>query len=587
MSTDPSQSIQWFVERDEDSYRHEAKNILESYAHPWDILVELAQNAVDAIDQKSQKDEHFQAGNLRIEVDQNNRSITCFDNGVGIGETEIKKVLRPHFSAKKGKTLRGEKGVGLTYIALVGNQFRLTTKSGGKANRLSLDGAQEWVGGRGSRPVIHVDTATKDIYPKLESYTEVSVAAIPETAVAEEELDIFTLNIKQLAHLLRTRTALGYTGTLFNIPPHCKIEITVKVQGKDGNLETQAIPYEYAAPSTYMNSKSLITLDEVKTHLANDEKRKVLGKAIHFAKVFQTKAQKDVRAYCFLTSRHLYNQLSEDLQLPEDLRIQGGIYIATKGMPTGILLPALKTGRAGYWPNIYLLLEYDNITLDLGRKSITAPRTIEMLGKQAAQVFNDIERYVKYTIREDEGTLDAVVSQDELQEEVTAVRNEPHFVYKDTRTGQTLPSNYPFERAPKQEQDVIALFSMALARGLFPYELLRVSSSYRYDCFLQLTVDTSTKKRVPLVAEFKYQGESILKDLEESKARYGQLQILICWTLDETKLRTAGFIVDRILQGAKKELPGSTHKLSFPSSAAVKDQPVAVICLSQVLHQDV
>jgi hypothetical protein len=143
-----------------------------------------------------------------------------------------------------------------------------------------------------------------------------------------------------------------------------------------------------------------------------------------------------------------------------------------------------------------------------------------------------------------------------------------------------VPATYPFTREPKQEQDVVAIFSMALARGLFPYELLRLSSTYRYDGFLRLT---HNKKNFTVVAEFKLHGDGILKDLDQAKARYGQLALLVCWDMDEEKLKKAGFIIDSVA-GDKRELPGATHKLSFPTSLGIKDQPIAVICLCDIFQ---
>ncbi len=226
--------------------------------------------------------------------------------------------------------------------------------------------------------------------------------------MAEEELDLLTLNHEQMSYLLRTRTAIGYTGVLFGVAPAGETEVALTIRSTYGGLDSRKIPFAFSSPAERLPKKAVISLDDVQRYFRDAEMKKVFGKSIQLNKVFPTKYGREVRAYCFITSRHVYNQQSEELNLPEDLRIQGGIYVATKGMPTGILLPTPKTGRAGYWPNFFLVLEYDHLTLDLGRKSITAPRTIEMLGKQAAQVFNDVDKYITYTLREDEGTLDAL-----------------------------------------------------------------------------------------------------------------------------------------------------------------------------------
>ena len=43
---------------------------------------------------------------------------------------------------------------------------------------------------------------------------------------------------------------------------------------------------------------------------------------------------------------------------------------------------------------------------------------------------------------------------------------------------------------------------------------------------------------------------------------------------------------DPIDDDGKRELPGATHKLSFPTSLGIKDQPIAVICLADMFIFD-
>ena len=137
MSSPEIERLDWFAQREEESYRDEARNILDSYAHPWDILAELAQNAVDAIDVRTAESGSTSGGAIEIEVNGESRTIRFKDNGIGIGVDDLRRVLKPHFSRKRGKILRGEKGVGLTYIALTGNKFEIVSKSAGSTRRLS------------------------------------------------------------------------------------------------------------------------------------------------------------------------------------------------------------------------------------------------------------------------------------------------------------------------------------------------------------------------------------------------------------------------------------------------------------------
>jgi hypothetical protein len=420
----------------------------------------------------------------------------------------------------------------------------------------------------------------KDISPKEPSYTVVTVSAVPPPVAEADDIDIFALTFEQFEYLIRTRTAIGWTGELFDLPPSAPMRVKLTIRLATGGVESRPIRFAYASPEERLAKKAVVTLEDAVQHIGNLEEKKIYGKAIYFTENRRTTAGKDVRIYCLLMPRHGYDEQTESLSLPEDLRVQGGIYVATKGMPTGIMLQPPKTGLAGYWPNFYMVIEYDHITLDLGRKSITAPRIIEMLGRHAAEVFNMLARYVTFTVREDEGTLDALASQNELQEELADVKKEPEVRLEDTCAGQTLTDRYPVLRYPQQEQDVVVLFAMMLARGALPYQILRVSSTYRYDCFLRYLHD---RKPLHIVAEFKLSGESILSDFKDAKARYGQLNLLICWEMDEARLRKSGFIIDAVA-GQKRELPGATHKLSFPSSAGIKDQPIAVICLSKLLQ---
>ena len=81
MTPQPVEYVDWFAQREEESYRDEARNILDSYAHPWDILAELAQNAVDAIETRRADIQQAPKGRIEIEIDQPARLITGSNGG--------------------------------------------------------------------------------------------------------------------------------------------------------------------------------------------------------------------------------------------------------------------------------------------------------------------------------------------------------------------------------------------------------------------------------------------------------------------------------------------------------------------------
>src|ERR1700746_2340246 len=115
-----------FLQPNIDQIRHSIRDIDDSYNHSWDVLAELCQNAVDAIRQSS-----IDRGQIRLEIDANNKLIMIEDNGVGIDPDKLPELLKP-FSTDKvdDEHTIGEKGVGLTFVIFSCNDFYI--KSGNK-----------------------------------------------------------------------------------------------------------------------------------------------------------------------------------------------------------------------------------------------------------------------------------------------------------------------------------------------------------------------------------------------------------------------------------------------------------------------
>jgi hypothetical protein len=105
---------------------------------------------------------------------------------------------------------------------------------------------------------------------------------------------------------------------------------------------------------------------------------------------------KEVRWYAMATSRKTYDRISEEFELRTASAndVEPGIFVATRGMPTGIVLAPPRSQQAAYWPSFFILLEYDAIRWDLGRKFVGG-RTAEMLKKIALKdIFNEIVDHI-------------------------------------------------------------------------------------------------------------------------------------------------------------------------------------------------
>src|SRR5690606_28823696 len=118
-------------------------NVLNSYTGFFDLFSELIQNALDATQLKSRADQSYTA-KIHVEIDMRSRRVRVVDNGVGMSIDEFKYCLRPNISYKRGSRVRGNKGVGATYLAYGFSQLRIQTKKDGKSLSAILVGGRRW-----------------------------------------------------------------------------------------------------------------------------------------------------------------------------------------------------------------------------------------------------------------------------------------------------------------------------------------------------------------------------------------------------------------------------------------------------------
>lgn len=102
--------------------RHSIKGIESSYSNHRDILAELLQNAVDAVNKTDRE------GKIDIVFDCKTNSIEEKDNGCGIKSELLGDLLKPFSTNKEGDPDSiGEKGVGLKFAYFQSNKFTINT----------------------------------------------------------------------------------------------------------------------------------------------------------------------------------------------------------------------------------------------------------------------------------------------------------------------------------------------------------------------------------------------------------------------------------------------------------------------------
>jgi molecular chaperone HtpG len=226
--------------------RRMIQDIESSYHHHWDILAELCQNSVDALE-LSEKEEK----NISIQINSSNRSISIFDNGIGIEPEQLTNLLLPFSTNKKeDEATIGEKGVGLVFVSFQCNNFEIHTshKNGKKAARIK--DAASW------------KTSLNNELPEIEEisfyrdWNETGTEVIIENT---ENLGFYDLSIEQLEFLLRTKTAIGNTKTLFGEIDE-NINVSLTKTSASNHTESKDVAFKFYSPTELINDQSKLAL---------------------------------------------------------------------------------------------------------------------------------------------------------------------------------------------------------------------------------------------------------------------------------------------------------------------------------------
>lgn len=569
--------------RSDAAIRKEIRGIRDSYHHYWDLLAELLQNSRDAINRKKK------AGGLgpffiHLEIDSSSNTVTALDNGIGIHSTKIHEMLAPGGGDKDGSGREvGEKGVGLTYAVFSGNNFSITSRVAGEvAYGGAVTGAQNWLNDYtgSNKPIFSGDVNVKGLpenqtlnsgnphntqltYP-LDSYTKISVGSI----VPSDDTSIFLLTAQQLKILILSRTAAGVTHQLFNQAEALEFDFYLTTNLSTGS-STSKIDSTYIKPHELVTSSNRIPLQTVRDAFVskNDAsaKRKYLGSKTVYISERRIVDGWAIDVYgVMFPDNDTFKQLSKSaLSLftsDEDetegaTLFQSGIFVGTKGMPTGMKIEPKPGGRyPAYYKRCFFLVESPDLKFDLGRKFLHY-KYVRRLQTAVSEVFSKFEDIAIYQgdarATPTEAQKTSIQRKLELQEEWASAKGlaelgEPNIQYA------KIPNN--------QEAAVSAVFHELLGAGIIKgYKSLKTGYSARYD--LHATYTSPDGQLVDTVIEFKHSLDSLIKDLQEKQKNFSEINLLIAWDADEQTLKNAGFELDSIPSGF---FAGATHTLTVP-----------------------
>jgi len=514
-----------------------AKDIIDSYHYEEDFLSELLQNATDSIRRTGRS-----TGNkIHVIYDALKGRFTVIDNGTGMSEDEL-KLFAIGKTDKPGdlqQLLIGEKGVGGSYVLLMSDFFEVESVKNGKKVRAICEKARDAVYS-GKEPILKIveraDTSE-------ENYTKISVEGIGFKRYSD--IDTLVEDLRMFTSVGNTKIALG--------EKDIDIEVKATFIGRDEIGREIAIskPVKFCFLHPAIEYPDMMIKFE---QLEEDTKKGIKYPDGHFENKFLEILDRE---------RQIYAVFGRE-ELLKEYKIPPMIVLGVKGAPMPVVIRPPRTGAAGYWRNLFVLINRDEVRLDIGRKSIARP-DMDKIHKSLKDFFNEkVVKYAKLFIKpRTVATLDQLKDQARNKEDLH------------------IPG-IPYLKVPAkgEELSVMSIFHEMVGKGLLKgYQTLSESSDAPYDAIMRYTVKISDlgpyaqkmikrvlrkikQKQVYQVegfVEFKVDATDFMTDCDKGKKRLEEVMLVVAYDLDRKKIKRGWKVEpireeERIFDGAKFKL---------------------------------
>lgn len=589
--------------------RRIVRNILNSYTGFYDVFSEMIQNALDAVQLKIKNSGPGYVPRLWITVDLRNRRVRVTDNGIGMNEEQFKYCLRPNVSFKQGMSSRGHKGVGATYLAYGFSLVKLQSKYAGTPISAVLRGGRNWAEDEsGTVPRPKFEAQPFDVPELAGVETGTSIEVIIGESPGERPRDLGWIgarNAGQWFNVLRIKTPLG--GVYLTTPPF-KPRATVTVVDQEGTVSSvEADNCEYLYPHEFpakVKSLSDITeaLDDIKgdpntkfSKLSNEfkrldcvyeiwDKKEFLSDESLFSTALGEEARLLIERHnivvygAFLSSSKQWGELNDEiLKLRKGTRLlHGGLQLASDGMVQGDLTVIPLTSTIGYQANAHVIVHFTDGNPDMGRK-VFQPELKSLGDALAIRAVNIFKRHLQH-MRPDTGAATVppakALHEWKKAQELHRDANPLALKFNDIELA--------FISTPQQEQDVIALFHELIGVGVIKgIRVFATSQNDTYDSLTELHYpDRETFKFIrdsnplgvnsdlpfpyssePQVLEYKYDFDSLVRDIEKEVKFTQHINLVVCWTASGSYKER--FFLNPLLvgdEGADRHIFGSTHQ---------------------------
>lgn len=607
--------------------RRHISNIVNSYRNATDVLAEPIQNSLDEL-VRAHEEGVESADRIEVHINTDTNVIEVRDTGRGFELEDLRRFIAPNQTDKvqlfDEGVVRGHKGVGLTFLAYGFNDFELESiTQDGHHYQLRLEGGLRWVKGRNeeSPPVARVDDVVEGDGELVSRGTRVRIKADEQSQ--PKRLGLAFNNAAMTAMILERRTAIGV------VPPssddHPKFSASLVYTDAHGEQTEVDLSSEYRFPHRNLPSDmETLNLGEYRAKYAEEleidpshrgrydavyeyhgpeEVAGFVGAA--YGEQLQTSGEvedyieyHEVHAYVlFSYSTAFRDRLREHWEVPKNRRYHyPGVRIASDGMISSWRQDVSLRHGAGNQNRLWLVYHFINVEPDLGRKEF--PQEVYDVIESTQETISS------HTIKDG---LSFLKPAPRGRAGGTEPDNEPEPAVKaNERKKSPLPiSHLPgfgeieLESEPNEEQDVVAVFNQLIGLDLMSgYSPVYFSENDRYDSFFEYDPDEVTSilqdvfpgesdvggRNRQGIAEFKFDGKSLIEDIVNYQKKWEDIQFLICWKVSVEKRKLAGDAIhfSEATSPSDRKYVGVTHIANLDSAGQI---PVYTIALKTLIEQ--
>lgn len=562
--------------------KREIKNILKSYVSNYDPFSELIQNALDAIERRHDLNADF-SPKVRIYIDLIQNSVEVVDNGCGFQESEFRSFLAPSISFKNAGKTRGNKGVGVTYVAYGFNRLTIRTKNRDFTYEGVIRRGREWIedsDGTVARPKIEPSKDQSALFDGIDQGTSFKIE-FSGKGIRPSNLSWYQASTpEQWLYLLLVKTPLG----LINLSgvERLGIKFDLSVMDREGverSIFDREIGYKY--PHTEIKASQRVSevaqVQEAALHAGRDI-QKAIKKFTNSNGVYEIYNSEQIKGFrsldeedksyverysvyaygYFAYSTEIWDQLNDKKAgLRKGLRIlRGGLQQAVNGMPQGELITIPLTRSIGHQNQAHVIVHFNGAEPDYGRKGLQ-PELKELAEKISVVIVGRLSER-RDLLKADSGAQTNIDKEIKVHE---WLRDQEDHEAKSPLTLHSDKFFIPTKKVslgstPRSEQDVIVLFNQLIAGGVIRgIRLLGTSQVSQYDGVFRyvaeepLNVYEFDEKENPLgvleeqlhnpfvsppkILEYKYGLDGLIREFESGVKHETDVNLCVFWEMGE------------------------------------------------------